>query len=503
MNQTESKHPKQKAILLAKLGTLPELSNIVTELAQLLPGTRLLGIGAEGVSASPQLEVIAHERQLVLGAFDAWWKEQLYVDPDLYVKLLPRESQLLRTIERVVRHDVFQVDKPTFPTEPFRDTFDGRSQLLLRQIAFWDSILMKQNVAAVVAQSIPHNFWDAVLYAVTEAREIPYLFFHEVRPFLSSVYFYERLEEMGNLNRSHDLIQATKQRYGMVPDSVGRAEFMYKQVSTESTKFHRESGKKQKFTFMKRVTMLLRTPRHVPFKVYRSLTRRFIDYRSRRRENLVAQSRSLPGKYFLIELHIQGNATTLMKGYMYGEQREMVAHVSHSLPAGYSLLVRESSRQSSRKQPRREAFWQQISALPSVHIISDELDSKDVLLKSAGLIELGYSSLVMEAINLDVPVIVLGLTHLHGAPHAHVVTENSTLPLVLKQVSEQPQRRYGSPDAIQEGLYEWADRTRESTLQASLSTTFTNQLDSDPDFQVRILKNVSRLVATWYQERVK
>ncbi|MFZ9730977.1 MAG: hypothetical protein ACO3CX_05030, partial [Ilumatobacteraceae bacterium] len=100
-------------------------------------------------------------------------------------------------------------------------------QLLLRQIAFWDSVLMKQNVAAVVAQSIPHNFCDAVLYALTEARQIPYLFFHEVRPFLSSVYFYERLEEMGNLNRSHELIQATKQRYGMVPDSVNRAEFMY------------------------------------------------------------------------------------------------------------------------------------------------------------------------------------------------------------------------------------------------------------------------------------
>jgi hypothetical protein len=503
MNQTDSKHPSQKSILLAKLGTLPELSNIVTELAQLLPDTRLLGIGAEGVSASAHLEVVAHERQLVLGAFDAWWNEQLYVDPDLYVKLLPKESQLLRTIERVVRHDVFQVDKPSFPTEPFRDTFEGRSQLLLRQIAFWDSVLMKQNVAAVVAQSIPHNFWDAVLYAVTEARQIPYLFFHEVRPFLSSVYFYERLEEMGNLNRSHELIQATKQRYGMVPDSVNRAEFMYKQVSIESTKFHRESGKKQKFSATRRLKMLLRTPRHVPYKVYRSLSRRFVDFRSRRRENLVAQSQTLPAKYFLIELHIQGNATTLMKGYMYGEQREMIAHIAHNLPDGYSLLVRESSRQSSRKQPRRDAFWQQLAALPCVQIIADELDTKDVLLNSAGLIELGYSSLVMEAINLDVPVVVLGLTHLHEAPHAHVVTENASLAKVLRHVSEQAPRKYGSAEAIKENLHKWADRTRESTLQASLSTTFTNQLDSDPDFQTRILKNVSRVVATWYQERVK
>jgi len=503
VSTSSPKQPKQKSILLAKLGTLPELSTLVTELAELLPGVRLLGIDAEGVVPSPQLEVVAHERQLVLGAYDAWWKEQLYVDPDLYVRLLPKESQLLRTIERVVRHDVFQVDKPAFPTEPFRDTFDGRSQLLLRQIAFWDSILMKQNVSAVVAQSIPHNFWDAVLYAVTEARQIPYLFFHEVRPFLSSIYFYESLGEMGNLSRSRELIQTTKQRYGLVPDSPSRAEFMYRQVSIESTKVHRESGRKQKFSTGQRLTMLLATPRHIPYKLYRAASRRFVDLRSRSRENKVTQSRSLPAKYFLIELHIQGNATTLMKGFMYGEQREMIAHIAHSLPKGHALLVRESSRQNSRKQPRRDAFWQQLAALPSVHIIADELDTKAVLVNSAGLIELGYSSLVMEAVNNDVPVIVLGLTHLQDAPHAHVVMENSALARVLRDVSEQPPKKYGSVESIQKDLRRWADYTRESTLQASLSTTFTNQLDSDPDFQVRILKNVSRVVATWYHERVK
>jgi hypothetical protein len=109
----------------------------------------------------------------------------------------------------------------------------------------------------------------------------------------------------------------------------------------------------------------------------------------------------------------------------------------------------------------------------------------------------------MEAVNNDVPVIVLGLTHLQDAPHAHVVTENSALAQVLRDVSEQPSKKYGSVESIQKDLRRWADHTRESTLQASLSTTFTNQLDSDPDFQVRILKNVSRVVATWYHERVK
>jgi len=161
------------SIFLAKLGTQPELAGLVPRLAELLPETRLLGIGVKGVDDSPHLKIVAHERQVVLGAFDPWWSEQLFVDPDLYVKIQPRESQLLRMVERVARHDVFQVDTPSFPTEPFSDSFDGRSQLLLRHIAYWDWVLRTENVSAVVSQNLPHNFWDAVLHAVAEAREIP------------------------------------------------------------------------------------------------------------------------------------------------------------------------------------------------------------------------------------------------------------------------------------------------------------------------------------------
>lgn len=503
VRQVNSFQPKQKSILLAKLGTLPELSTIVTELGELIPDARLLGIGVKDVIPSPHLEIVAHERQLILGTYDAWWDEQLFVDPDLYVKLLPKESQLLRTIERIVRYDVFEVETPSFPVEPFRDTYQGRSQLLLRQIAFWDSILIKQNVAAVVAQNIPHNFWDAVLYAVTKARDIPYLFFHETPPFMSSMYFYEQLEDMGDLRFSSQLIQKAKEKYGLIPDSPNRAEIMRAQVSVQSARRSRELGKRQKYSTPKRLLRLLRNPRHTPYKVLRSLNRRFADFRSRRRERHVSRIDVLPEKNFLIELHVQSNATTLMKGYMYGEQREMLAHIAHSLPAGHTLIVRESSRQSSRKQPRREAFWQQVAGLPRVQIIGDEIDSEQVLLGSTGLVDLGYSSLVLEAINLDIPVVVLRLTHLHSAPNVHIVADSRSLSEILVKLSQQPRENSDWREAVRLKLSRWADSVRESTLQASLSIPFKANLARDPDFQVRALKNVARVIATWYQTSVK
>jgi len=491
----------RKSILLAKLGTQPELQGLVPRLAELLPDVKLLGIGVAGVEESPHLKVVAYERQLVLGAFDEWWNHGLFVDPDLYVRIQPRESQLLRMAERVVRHDVFQVDTPKFPVEAFTDSFEGRSQLLLRQIAFWDWIFRSENVSAVVSQNIPHNFWDGVLHAVAEAREIPYFYFHEVRPFLSSLYMYERLDQMGDLRFGASLLRRAATKYTLTSDSSNRPDFMRSQVQESSALFHRAAGRRQTFSLAKRVRLLITPIRHVPFKISRAMHRRFLDARSRRREDKVVHMAKIPPNYFLLELQIQGNATNLVKGFMYGETREMIAHVAHSLPTDCSLLIRESSRQGSRKQPRREAFWRQVAALPNVQVIADELNSRDLLIDSLGLIELGYSSLALEAINLDVPVIVLGLTHLHGAPNAHVVVKSSSLPTVLGSVKERARNKRDGGARVKVELQRWADATREATIQGSLTSTPKN-LDNDPECCDRIINNVAQVVATWYRSRV-
>lgn len=496
-NQAES----QQSILLAKLGTQPELSGIVDKLSELLPGKRLLGIQVAGVADSPNLTVVAHERQLVLGAFPDWWNRQLYVDPDLYVRLQGRESQLLRMVERVARHDVFQVDQPSFPAESFSDGFDGRSQLLLRQIAFWDWVLREYNVKAVVSQNLPHNFWDAVLHAVVEARDIPYFYFHEVRPFLTSVYLYEQLSEMGDLQRGREMITTLSTQGVLVADSQTRPEYMHKQVGADQAISHQEMGRKQTHSLRKRIWSLVSPPRHIPYKAMRAARRRVLDGRSRRREQRVTLSSNLPERYFLLELQIQGNATNLVKGYMYGEPREMVAHVASSLPEGCELLVRESSRQGSRKQPRREYFWKHLAALPRVHVIPDDHDSNDLLKNSVGLIELGYSSLALEAINLGVPVVVLGLTHLHGAPKTYVVSDYSSLSEVLQTVDVSSEIPHSANDETRLALYAWADKTRAATIEGSL-TSYPKNRSNDPHYQERVVNNIAQVVAAWYKSRV-
>ena len=491
----------QDSILLVKLGTQPELSGIVDKLSELLPGKRFLGIQVAGVANSSNLHIVAHERQLVLGAFPDWWNRQLYVDPELYVRLQAREGQLLRMADRVARHDVFQVDHPSFPAERFSDAFDGRLQLLLRQTAFWDWILRAHNVKAVVSQNLPHNFWDAVLHAVVEARGIPYLYFHEVRPFLRSVFFYEQLSEMGDLRRGTEMLKNLSARGVLVADSQARADFMRKQVGAEQAVLNQAIGKRQTDSIKKRIGSLVSSPSRIPYKTVRAASRRYHYRRSKRREKRVTQIGSLPSRYVLLELQIQGNATNLVKGYMYGEPREMVAHIAACLPDGCHLLVRENSRQGSRKQARREYFWEQIAALPRVHVISDQHNSSHLLRNSVGLIELGYSSLALEAINLGVPVIVLGLTHLHGAPGTYVVSEYTSLSEVLRIVDTNADSPNRATDATRTALNSWADETRIATIEGSLSS-FPKNREDDTWYQGRVINNVSQVVAAWYKTRV-
>lgn len=491
------------SILFVKLGTHPELSTIAREVTKLTTGIRVIGIGTDETTPSDIGEMIAHERDVTLGAFDAWWDRQLFVDPELYLKVVGREGQLLRMAERVARHDIYEVRPPGFPVARFSHDVDGSMQLLLRQLAFWDWILLNYHVKGVVFQNIPHNFWDATLHAVVEARSIPTLCFHEVWPFMKSVYIYEHPLSMGDLSHGKRLLREASHRYGMIPDSAGRRDRMWKQVSVGEAVRSRQVGAGSSVATWSRISSLFARPGQVPGKLMRAIRRRRqLSATSRDYETAVAPL-PLPEKFVFMEMQRSANMTTLVKGYMYGDPREMVAHVADSLPAGYTLVVRESSRSGSSRGARREKFWFQISSIPHVQVISSEVDTREILASASGMIELGYSSLALEGINRGLPVVVLGLTHLQGAPNAFIVNRPSELRAVMWRVLNETSFREPNQEELAAGLRSWADETMCSTLEGRLSSHRDKSDESDPAYGTRIVGNTARVVAAWCELRVR
>lgn len=485
------------AILLVKIGTHPKLTEIVPRLQELLPQTKFYGIQAQGAPEAKSYEVVAQENELLLGAFDDWWQRQLYVEPDLYVKVMTRESQLLRMTQRVIDHDLFSLKRPNFPTGKRFESFEGRRQLLLRQVAFWDFVFRHHNISAVVTQNLPHNFWDAVLQVVAEAREIPYLCFHEVRPFLGSLYVYEHPSAMGNLEFGRRLIDLTHQKLGLSDNSASRRDRMLQQVALIDLQKSRRSGNTRSRSVIEKLSRLSYGQRHLIPKIVRSIRRRVEVYKSRRETIKLFLVDEIPERYFLIELQPASNATSLMKGFMYGDARELIAHIAHNLPSGYSLVVKESSREQVKYRPRRESFWQQVVSLPSVVLVHAYANT-DVLLKdAAGLIEVGYSSLVLQALHIGTRVVILGQSHLPSLPGLQRVASHDDLGSALQSFIDSSEAGPSSSEELKQSLLEWCDETQASTLEGALSS-FPKNLVDEGEYRARVVRNVAGLIATWY-----
>jgi hypothetical protein len=489
------------ALLLVKVGTHPKLTEIVPRLQDLLPQTKFFGIGVSGTQTFENIEIVANEDELLLGAFDDWWQRQLFVEPDLYLKVLPHESRLLRMTQRAVDHDRFSLKSPSFPTEKHLGSFEGRRQLVLRQVAFWDFILRHHKISAVVTQNLPHNFWDAVLHVVAEARKVPYLCFHEVRPFLGSLYVYRHPSEMGNLEFGRSLIELTRQKIGLVGNSSSRRDQMLRQVGPELLQRTWEAGNSRKPSLRAKSRGLLSNSGQLIPKIYRYIGRRTSICKSRKESNQVFWVDPIPEKYFLIELQPPSNATSLTKGFMYGDARELLAHIAHSLPIGYSLVVKESSRDHMRSLPRRQNFWRQVAALPSVVLVHPDTKA-DVLLKdSAGLIEVGYSTLVLKALHSRTRVIILGQSHLPSIPGLHRVSAQDDLGRVLQYVVNGTQDGRSSSEELTKSLGDWCDETQAATLEGALSS-FPREMLNHEQYHDRVVNNVASLIANWFKMTV-
>jgi len=492
---------RSRTILFVKLGTHPELATLASRVEDLVPGLRIVGIGADDTTPRDVGEQVVHEKDVALGAYDQWWSRQLYVDPDLYLQIISKEGQLLRMAERVARQDVFSIHQPKFPVAEFVHDVDGTTQLLLRQISFWDWIIRHHKIDGVIFQNIPHNFWDAALHAVVTARRVPSMCFHNVLPFITSVYIYEDPNDMGNLRFGKSILNEANRRYGLVADSVNRQSVMWRRVSTSEAKKGRLSGSTAAVSVSSRAKSLVADPRIALRKITRSVGRRrelkgtSADYES------VTSEHGLPQRFVFIELQRAANMTTHVKGYMYADAREMIAHIAFSLPNDTQLVVRESSRTGSSRGPRRELFWTQIAAIPRVIVVSSNIDTNEILEKSLAIVELGYSSLALEAMNNNVPVVVLGLTHLHGAPNVHVVAESSRLAEVLNGVCSSPSSRRGETESTTQALRDWADIARSATLEGRLSS-FRDPNEADDETGNRLVGNTAAVIAAWCELRL-
>ena len=482
-------------LLLVKIGTEPGLEAIVSKLKAFEPRVRTFGVTNMPNQTNYFDVEVTSTYEALLGAHDEYLTHGLYVRPDLFRKIAKYEGQIMRMLERVAIHDLETVKKPPLPIPKFMDSVDDRSQLFLRMVAYWDDVFDRNKIRAVVAQNYGHNGWDAVIQIVAEARSIPYLYFHEVRPFLGALYVHEKSSDIGERQLGNHLIQAADLYYRVRDDTDLRRTRMLSQVGLcQLNEMTVEAGVKS--SQLNKIFSRLSNPRKFSKRVLKSLKRRHRNRASIKDEVNAISNSHLPTNFVFCEVQSQPNATTTVKAWMYADQRELLAQVSNNLPEGWSLVVKESDRQWSRMYPRRRNYWSQIAAIPKVMVIPHGSNAVEVMKLSRALIETSYSTLALESVIHGVPVLVFGASHIGDLPNVYPVETDQEIVEALAGINVL--NRKITSEEIRDGLARFVDVSMKSTIPGSLSSVpFFTDDDARALYLEETTSKVAAVIAAW------
>lgn len=486
----------EKSILFVEVGAEPEFKAIIDNIRTLIPRHSLLGIGQKSPDwISHYDEVVVEEKDLVIGSTGVALRKGAYVSPDLYLRVTPHYAGILRMAERLNDGDLIHASgvRRRFRSAKYSD----RHRYFLELCAFWDQVIANRNTCAIVFNGLPHMFWDSLLFAVAKARGVPCLYFHNVRPFSRCIYIHEDPMKMGELNFGTELLEATRLRHGLKESTEQRRIEMRLQVSDQSVDKQISTASNVIPGALSRLSGAIKSPKSIVGRLGRSVIRRIRHITYDRSRKSFHNRGALPDKYFVLELQPENNATTHVKGFMYGDQYEMLAHICASLPKEFRLVVIENVRQLERKQRRRSYFWSDVACIPNVHICADDIDIQDVLRSSKGVIELGYSSLALKAFKSGLPVVVLGLSHLRQLDGVISVHAADDLNEALVTALEQSNGDSRSEKSVSESLNNWIELTLNGTISGDL-TWFPVNTSQDREALSELNWNIAALIETWY-----
>ena len=487
----------ERSILFTKVGNTPQMFGIVQEFKSVCPQVRVLGI-TDADKNSPHVfdEAVASSDQLLLGDYEHSTLTRDHIPPNIFSEIEPEIHHLLRLADRVYAYDLNLVvgDRPLGSIFP--DSYNARLNLVLRHLIFWYSVLENRNVSAVVFPNLPHGIWDASLMSLARARKIPCMHFHEVPPFIGSLYMYEKPGDIGNLHFGQMLLDEARRKYGLVPDSSNRLEKLRQGVSGDLAA-RLPSGISRRPMSVRIANILeLLLKEKFGHRLKRRVTQNLSYQRSLRSERKLHYQGEIQQGCYFHELQLPGNATTLVKGRSFPRQLDMIRHIAEAIPDDKLLFIRESPRFHARKLTRPSGFWTEIARIPNVRVVGQQLGLEKISDMVGIVVELGYSSLALHHLKQGKVVVFLGATHLGRIGKTVFNSEFQSLSKAFSVAERILSDSYDARRITNDLENQYLEVLR-STIEGVLSWYPDNAID-DLDYQRRLHTNVGRVLATWF-----
>lgn len=143
-------------------------------------------------------------------------------------------------------------------------------------------------------------------------------------------------------------------------------------------------------------------------------------------------------RFVLYPLHKQPESSVDVLGDYYSDQLNLIRQICRSLPAGYTLLVKEHSNAIGDRPLR---FYREVSKLPNTKLISPTTDSFQLLQRAAVVVTIS-GTMAYEAGLLDRPAITFSDMFFSDLPSVRYCSSVRELPTIINDLirfTPQPQ----------------------------------------------------------------
>ncbi len=290
-------------------------------------------------------------------------------------------------------------------------SYQRRKELFLRHVRYWNDVLERRRIDAVIFSNVPHETYDFVLQALCLRRGIPTLSFLQTQVEDSFIALEDWRDPLpGAEARLRELEEARNDLhpYGLSGRFLAHLE---RQCSTggRATPFYmQETARPPLPARIRRLATRLGSPRAWPNRLHVRYANLRLDARTqalRRAYDRLAQLPSFAEPFVYVALHYQPELTTSPLAEVFVDQALIVELLAASAPAGMKIFVKEHPKQTA--IARDPDLYARLAAIPNVVLVRRDADTY-ALIQHATAVATCTGTAGWEALFRGKPVLMFG-----------------------------------------------------------------------------------------------
>lgn len=321
-----------------------------------------------------------------------------------------------------------------------------RKHLYYSELGYWHGVLTMYRPDVIVFPCAPHTVYDYILYALAKDRSIRTIFFELTAVGARSLCMNDFV--IGALSLRSALAQSrgTTAREDELPSDIRR----YYAWQTDRQRAHTPQYLEDQFRARRGLRSLGVRFRSVGktlfshkdpaalLKVLTHVPRRYMD-NMRTEYARVARRPDLTRPFVFAPLGYQPERTTSPQGGVFVDQLLMVEMLAASVPAGWSILVKEHPAEWLHRGPdffsyRYRGYYQQCASLRQVSVIPIDSDTEELILRAAAVAAV-TSTAGFEAIVRGKPALLFGYPWYQHAPGLLRVSDAKTAAAAFAKIA--------------------------------------------------------------------